>query len=228
MSTDLKQYKGALTTSDVVAGMNSALKNARRLSEDARILLDAGRFASASSLAALAIEEAGKTSILRELALAANEEDLKRAWKRYRSHRSKNADWILPHLAASGATNLEDLRQIVDPKSDHPTLLDRIKQIAFYTDCLGKAHWSVPDEVIDEKLAAQLVSTAELLSAPKTFTETDIDLWKKHIGPVWKGDMRWMKQALVNWGEEMAAKGLLDDSEKFEKFVNEQPKSTAG
>lgn len=228
MSTDLKQYKGALTTSQVVAGMNSAAKNARRLSEDARSLLDAGRFASASSLAALAIEEAGKTSILRELALAANQEDLKKAWKRYRSHRSKNAHWILPHLAASGASNLEELRQIVEPKSDHTALLDRIKQIGFYTDCLGKAHWSVPADVIDQQLATQLVSTAELLSVPKEFTETEIDLWKKHIGPVWRGDMRWMKQALVNWGEEMAAKGLLDDSKKFERFVNEQPKSTEG
>lgn len=228
MSTDLKQYKGALTTSQIVEGMNSAVENARRLSKDARILLDAGRFASASSLAALAIEEAGKTSILRELSLAANQEDLKKAWKRYRSHRSKNVHWILPHLAASGASSLEELRQIVDPKSDHPTLLDRIKQIGFYTDCLGKAHWSVPGEIIDGDLAIQLVSIAELLSASKTFTETEIDLWKRHIGPVWRGDMRWMKQALVNWGKEMAEEGLLDDSEKFERFVHEQPKSTEG
>ena len=228
MSTDLKQYKGALETSQIVAGMNAAVTNARRLANDARVLVDAGRFASASSLAALAIEEAGKISILRELALARTQEDIKDAWKRYRSHRSKNTHWILPQLAASGASNLEELRQVVDPKSDHPALLDRIKQIGFYTDCLGEAHWSIPAEVIDESLAIHLVSTAELLSTSRQFTELEVELWKKHIEPVWKGNMRWMKKALVKWGEDMVANGLMDDSKKFERFVSAQPKSTEG
>ncbi|WP_028574325.1 AbiV family abortive infection protein [Desulfonatronovibrio hydrogenovorans] len=225
MSTDLKQYKGPLETSRIVAGMNAAAMNARRLANDARILVDSGGLASGASLAALAIEEAGKVSILRELALARNQEDLKDAWKRYRSHRSKNTHWILPQLAASGASNLEELRQVVDPKSDHPALLDRIKQIGFYTDCLGEAHWSIPAEVIDESLAMYLVSTAELLSPSRQFTELEVELWKKHVGPVWKGDMRWMKKALVQWGEDMVANGLMDDSEKFKRFVNAQPKS---
>jgi hypothetical protein len=52
--------------------MNAANRNARRLVADAKLLLDAGRYPSAAALAALAIEESGKTSILRTLAVVKN------------------------------------------------------------------------------------------------------------------------------------------------------------
>jgi catechol 2,3-dioxygenase-like lactoylglutathione lyase family enzyme len=45
-------------------------------------------------------------------------------------------------FAAKGARTIEDMRPIVDPNSNHPTVLDTIKQIALYTDCYGDAHWS--------------------------------------------------------------------------------------
>ncbi|MBN1085452.1 AbiV family abortive infection protein [Erwinia aphidicola] len=37
--------------------------------------------------------------------------------------------------------------------TEHPFALDQLKQISFYTDCLGKAHWSIPDNVIDRDTA---------------------------------------------------------------------------
>jgi len=49
--------------------MNAATRNARRLAADARLLLDAGRLPTAAALATLSIEETGKVSILREIAV---------------------------------------------------------------------------------------------------------------------------------------------------------------
>jgi ABC-type branched-subunit amino acid transport system substrate-binding protein len=54
-------YRGALSAAQIAAGMNAALRNARRLVKDARVLVETGAFPSAASLAILAIEEAGKS-----------------------------------------------------------------------------------------------------------------------------------------------------------------------
>jgi AbiV family abortive infection protein len=205
----LNQYKGRLTSSQIAQGINASRLNGKRLSRDAVALLERGSFPSAASLAALAIEEAGKASILRELAVARNEQDVKEAWRDYRSHTRKNVMWIFLELVANGARRLDDFRPIFDPDSDHPELLDQIKQLGFYTDCLGNAHWSVPEQVIDEKLAKMLVNAARaLLASERQVTLEEIDLWVKHVGPVWKGHSSWMKQALVNWQGEMQACGL--------------------
>jgi AbiV family abortive infection protein len=158
----LDAYRGSLTPAQIAEGINHAAHNARRLVEDAELLIDSGRFPSACSLAALAIEEAGKVSILRELALARSDSEVRGSWKRYRSHTQKNVTWLLPQLASSGASKLADFKPLFEDGAEHPELLDQVKQLGFYTDCLGEAHWSVPDEVIDEKLARSIVGTAKL------------------------------------------------------------------
>ncbi len=50
-------YKGRLSAGQIAAGMNAARKNAKRLLEDAKLLLEAKRFPTACSLAILSIEE---------------------------------------------------------------------------------------------------------------------------------------------------------------------------
>ena len=55
-------------------------------------------------------------------------------------------------------TKLDDFRSIFDDASDHPFLLDQLKQLGFYTDCLGQAHWAIPANSIDEKLAKDVCS----------------------------------------------------------------------
>lgn len=44
MSMD--QYRGELSIKEAVEGMNAARRNAKRLAEDARLLLEAGRYAN--------------------------------------------------------------------------------------------------------------------------------------------------------------------------------------
>ena len=201
--------------------MNAAANNARRLFEDAATLLAAGRFPSAASLAILSIEECGKVSILRMLVVARSDAEVAETWRNYRSHTRKNVAWLLPQLAAAGARKLDDLSPLFDENSDHPFVLDQIKQLGFYTDCLGKAHWSVPTETIDKELAQMLVRIAQVLARGQTHNEDEVKLWLKHVGPVWKKNPAWMKQALVNWVTLlMEEAGLAEKGEnKMEKFV---------
>jgi AbiV family abortive infection protein len=222
MKTKLDAYRGRLSPAQIADGMNAAESNARRLLEDAETLLVAGRFPTAASLAILSIEEAGKVTILRSLALSSSDADLVDAWRNYRSHTQKNVAWILPELAASGARRLDDLRPLFDKASDHPFVLDQVKQLGFYTDCLGKAHWSIPADVVDEKLAGMLVSTARIFAQNRTHSVREIELWIEHIGPVWKRDAGWMKQALINWYAAMQEAGLAPEGpNEMERFIRE-------
>lgn len=85
----LAPYRGPLTIEQVATGMNMATANARRLVQDARLLLDNKRWPTAASVAALSIEESGKVVILRRF-LTTNQDEIKRLWKEYRTHTKKN------------------------------------------------------------------------------------------------------------------------------------------
>jgi len=217
----LGPYRGELSIEQVAAGMNAATVNARRLAQDARLLLDNKRWPTAASVAALSIEESGKVVILRRF-LTSEPDELKKLWKEYRSHTKKNAHWIFPDLVAKGARRLEDFTPIVDSASDHPDVLDATKQIGFYTDCLANGHWSLPSDVVDEGLANSLVTAAEALSPERNITTRELELWVEHMGPVWKKDPERMKQALASWYGAMQAEGLAPSGpNKMEAFVNE-------
>lgn len=217
----LNPYRGPLTIEQIAAGMNAATINAKRLAQDARLLLDNKRWPTAASVATLAIEESGKVVILRRF-LTASADDIKGLWRAYRSHTKKNINWILPELVAKGARRLEDFRPIVDGASDHPEVLDATKQMGFYTDCLGNVHWSLPSEVVDETLAKRLVAAAEILSPERNVSVRELELWVEHLGPVWNKNPDWMKQALVNWYGAMQADGLAPAGpNKMQGFVKD-------
>lgn len=205
-------FRGSLGIAQVAAGMNAATKNASRLVKDARFLLSNSRWPSAASIAALSIEESGKVVILRRF-LTATEDEIKTLWKEYRTHTKKNLNWILPDLVAQGARKLDDFHPLVDHTSDHPEALNTIKQLGFYTDCLGDAHWSMPEEVIDAALATQLVTSAEILAPERNISVRELELWVKHMSPIWNTTGEWMKKALVNWYADMQAEGLVPPGE---------------
>jgi len=164
--------------------MNAAARNAKRLYDDAALLMEAGRFPTACSIAVLSIEESGKVAILRRLALAKDDTQAKKLWREYRDHRSKNMMWIVAELAAKGARTIEDLRVIVDPDSDHRSVLDSIKQLGFYTDCCGDiANWSEPNTVVEEDLARSILFAAKVLLRKKDVPVREAELWIEHLGP---------------------------------------------
>ena len=219
-SIRLPRFRGQLTPSQIAIGMNAASRNARRLVDDAKLLLEHGRFPTALSIAALSIEEAGKVSVLRRLAFAPDEKVRKRAWRDYRSHRSKNTAWILPDLAAKGARSLDALRLATDPSGTHSLLLDQLKQLGLYTDCPGPRTWTEPMKVIDEALARQFVSIADLLAPEKTVTSREMELWVEHMQLVYGAPLHEMKAALIRWYAAIREEGLsTDDEREVESFV---------
>lgn len=191
--------------------MNAAAQNARDLASDARLLLENGRIARALSLAILSIEESGKNAILRGIATAVDDKELKAHWKRFRSHKAKNAHWILIDLGLKGARTLEDLKPIYDDSSDHPDKLDQLKQAMFYTDLSSSNQWSIPEKVADADFTASLVRAAELISDKKEHTDTEIELWKKHMGPAKRMPLPDQKTALRAWYKEMEEHGLFSE-----------------
>lgn len=220
MAEDLKQYKDRLNASQIASGINVAIKNSRRLFEDASLLFDNGRYPSALALAILSIEESGKASILRSLSLAEDGKELKEGWKRYRSHKDKNTNWIALDMMLEGARSLEDLSRIADPDSDHPKILDQLKQVALYTDCLGSAHWSLPEDVVEKDLAAGILRTADVFSRKQNCAEEHISLWVKHMLPVKNQPQSVQNQALLNWFNEMKAKGYITEGDvAFKDFL---------
>lgn len=229
-SKGLDQYCGALTAAEIAEGMNAAVANAAHLFRDAELLLSHGSFATALSLAILAIEEAGKITILRGMALANTTEEVLKSWRAYRSHRQKNVAWMFHSIVAQGGRQLDDFRPMFDESSDHPALADQIKQVGLYTDCLGKRHWSVPEEVINEQLARSFVASAEaILAKPgRRFSVREIELWQEHLGPVWGRDSESMRSALVRWAAALAKEGLGDaaDLAGFVAFVSPGKKKT--
>ena len=219
-NSKLSQYRGKLDAAQIADGINAVQRNARRLADDAKSLFDLARYPTATAIAILSIEESGKVRILRGLALERNVERQHQLWKEFRSHRSKNSAWILPELYMNGARTLESLRLAADPSAEHTALLDKVKQIALYADCLGTAHWSEPLNVIDEDLTYSLVSTADLLAESRTITKREIQLWIEHMGPTYGESLERQKISLSNWYAAMRENGLSQqDSISVERFL---------
>lgn len=222
MKNHLNPYAGPLTPVQTVEGISVAQKNALRLLEDAKLLLERARFPSAAALAVLAIEERGKAIVLKRLALLNDPADLKMAWREYRNHRAKNAGWIIPELISKGARTMKSMASAVDKDAEHAAVLDALKQVSLYTDCLGEAHWSIPSKVVDEALARSLISAAETMWGSQQVTTREIELWVEFVGPHY--DKAGMGDAVVQWQEAMVAEGLSDISpDQLEAFMRGAP-----
>lgn len=209
----LALFQDRLAPAKIAEGINAAERNAKRLAEDARFLFEANRFATAAAVAILSIEEAGKSAVLRGMSVAKTDEDVKKAWKEFRSHTRKNVLWILNDMVRSGARKLDDFGPLFDPESDHPYVLDQIKQLGFYTDCVGRGKWAEPGKVIKEELARSFVQIAKQLASEHFVTPEEIELWVKHMGPVQKSSPTWFKKAFQNYYAELQEKGLAPPGE---------------
>ena len=213
----LSQYRGKLTPAQVADGMNAAIRNARRLADDARALFDLERYPSAASIAVLSIEESGKVGILRHFAIARDLPSCHQIWRDYRNHRSKNVGWILPDLVAAGARDLNSLQLATQPDAAHTALLNNVKQIGLYSDCLGSVHWSEPEKAIDRRLAQMLVRIGDLFATREAVTPEEMELWIAHLGPAYGAPLETMKEALVNWYRAMNEAGLLNEDDTVVK-----------
>lgn len=206
-------YRGHLTAAQVAEGMNAAQNNAARLLQDANLLFDAQRFPSCCALAILAIEEAGKGTVLRSIATASTQEQITESWRGYRSHTRKNAMWkILEHINFSGRTQLEEFMALVEKDAEHPYELDNLKQLCFYTDCLDNRKWSIPENVAGEELARGLLLLGRIIVATaqaRQHTAREVELWQIHVGPLTHStNIEDGKRAVGAWFKAMQAEGL--------------------
>jgi len=99
----LDQYTGRLNAAQIAAGMNAAEENAARLLADAELLLNAGRYPTACSLATLSLEEAGKIWTLRRIATCNDDAERRAIWTQYRSHQTKGRHSIIRKVFARHA-----------------------------------------------------------------------------------------------------------------------------
>lgn len=216
----LPQFRSPLAPAQIAEGMNRARLNAARLAEDAATLFTAGRLPSAVALSILSIEESGKVALLRQMAIADDGKEWQSLWKAYRSHTKKNTLWIFGELVRQGARDLDSLRPLADPDSDHPDILDQLKQLCTYTDCFRNAKWSSPDEVDITAMAPYLLKMAQILGTPKTITTEEVELWRRHLYPVKSAALVNQKQAVAAWYHEMNLRGLSQVSiEEVEAFL---------
>ena len=123
-------------------------------------------------------------------------------------------------MVAGGARDLESLRLATQSDAEHTALLNNVKQIGLYSDCLGNVHWSEPDKVIDRGLAQMLVNIADLFARKEAITPEEIELWIAHLGPAYGAPLETMKEALLNWCRAMNEAGLLkEDETDVKEFV---------
>jgi AbiV family abortive infection protein len=222
----LKKYWGPLSAAEIADGIAAAQANAIRLLNDAQLLFDAERFPSAAALAILSIEERGKVAILRRLALLTDEKDLKLGWREYRNHRAKNSGWIIPTLIADGARTLSALAPAIHKDAEHAWVLDALKQVAVYTDCLGERHWSIPTDAIDADVAKSMLVTADLMWCSGTVTAREIELWVGIVGPEYARPG--MAAAVVKFQAALHAEGLHSrPAESLEAFMQGHPLEVA-
>lgn len=147
---------------------------------------------------------------------------LKEAWRGYRSHTRKNVLAGFTAQVLEGARKLDDFAGLFREEADHTILFDQVKQLGFYTDCLGEAHWSEPEDVVEEGLARQLVRTAEILSESRRVSTEEIELWVEHLGPVWRKNAAWMRTALENWYAALQERRLVEEGENaMRTFIRE-------
>ena len=207
-----KQYVGPLTPAQAAAGIEAAARTAQGLLRDAKLLFENQRWERATALAILAIEESGKTAILRQILIAANSMELKMAWRSYRTHTEKNVSWIFPDVVSRGGTKLEDFRPIFDAQSNHRWLLEAVKQKCLYSNVSSKPEWSSPDQEITAELAKTVVTAASILvrDGPIAMSsEPELKLWVNHLRPVWNGPVGDMMKALSACYAEADAAGVL-------------------
>lgn len=102
-SLGIHPYRGDIPAEQIVRGMEAIDRNSREILDDAKLLLENGRYARALALSVIALEESAKKSTLLALyAVQADGKLRKRVWQEYRSHPSK-ASFIVRGPAVRGA-----------------------------------------------------------------------------------------------------------------------------
>lgn len=133
----------SLTGNQVIHGVDVAVAQAKQLAMDARALVNIGSLATAAGLSLLAVEEAGKALLVRDI-LFGGVPNWKRFWKDYNSHEVKlRAALNFTRLCESVEATVsyarrpftrEALNAVVDERMAAIGILLDIREAALYSD----------------------------------------------------------------------------------------------
>lgn len=159
-----------LTRTQLAEIARAALDNSASLLDDARVLLDAGRWPRAHALAVLAAEEFGKfflCIVAGQTVESADAAAWKNFWQRFSSHRVKFAAWFGQYVDQQnwgpvGSEGDEGWGRAWDSRKDEAFKHDVAKQAGLYVGFdVTAGVTSIPAEVLGEKRAAELVGMVE-------------------------------------------------------------------
>ena len=136
---------------DVVDGFMVCLKNARRLSQDAKLMFNNNRYSTCIHLAVLALEELGKTYMLL-LAASKNQVITERTWnKEFRVHQQKLAT-VVECLETFSENDSAKAKQMREKLKIFLNEISRLKMEAMYVDWDStKKQWRYFDEQKGDK-----------------------------------------------------------------------------
>ena len=152
LHTLFKKYNGKLTIEQISEGIYFCIENATNIFGDAYILIKANRFPRALSLLLLAIQEAGKVNILRNMTMIStrDQKPWKKEWKSFRKHETK--DFLGHSIKISSEFNDSPgeafLQQLLYKINNSASERERVRQWGLYIDYIAvdKKWWS-PNEI---------------------------------------------------------------------------------
>jgi AbiV family abortive infection protein len=155
-SLSIHPYRGYIPAEQIVRGMEVIDRNSREILDDAKLLLENGRYARALSLSVIALEESAKKSELLALyAVQANGKLRKRFWQEYRSHTSKSS-FLVRREAIRGAFEGQSIEQKAERIGK---IMDLYKQLGFYADSYetdeGDKSWFTPSKSVTPDMAKE-------------------------------------------------------------------------
>ena len=152
LNTLFKRYNGKLTIEQISEGIYFCIENATNIFGDAYILIKANRFPRALSLLLLAIQEAGKVNILKNMTMIStkNQNLWKKEWKNFRKHDAK--DSLGHNIKVSSEYNDspgEAFWQLLLCKNNNfSSEREKTRQLGLYTDYFaGDKKWWRPNEI---------------------------------------------------------------------------------
>lgn len=182
---DLGSVKAA-PTPVLIRGTIAAARNARDLLYDAQVLAQAGCAPRAYSLAALAVEEAGKASSLAILTMMPNDlrarapvgrmlewHQLKQAGGLFIAAVPCRMQEIAPTLAAMSPGELAQFRTALTALRAPADEADRLKRSGLYVDVGRGGQIREPSEITETDVISQLARAGQVTSAAGQILEPE-------------------------------------------------------
>jgi len=174
-----------LTPELVVKAMGRATLTASGLLADAELLFEHGRWARATAVATLAIEEIGKSVLLKLIMLAANDKQRRALWNSYYQHSPKTLALCFPAITFMRGLEGKHLtfdEHLADAR-DFCEWLDEFKQDCFYSNCLGEHEWPIPSEICTPEDCLKIMNFARIVvnSQLPLSSEGELTLLLKHF-----------------------------------------------